>query len=146
MERPSASSRPHPISWAALAFALLLGACLPGEEERSCADGARIDLPVRLSDYADRGTLWPHGVHGAAHPEGHPGMDFNLAAAEADLPVFAPMAGEIVATTAEEDNPGSSCLILDSACIQVNLCHLRMAPGIRDGAKVKRGQLLGHVV
>lgn len=130
-----------------LAAILLLGGCLPSEErERSCADSARLDFPVDLADFADKGLMWPHGVHGAAHPEGHPGMDFNLAAVSADLRVYAPITGEIVATTGEEDNPGSSCLILDSACIQVNLCHIRMEPGIREGSQVKRGQFLGTVV
>lgn len=126
--------------------ALALFACLPGEGERACADSARLDLPVRLADFAAGGTLWPHGAHGAAHPEGHPGMDFNLASAAADIPVYAPIGGDIVASTGEEDNPGSSCLILDSACIQVNLCHIRMEPGIGDGVRVRRGQLLGKVV
>lgn len=122
-----------------------LAACLPQEQERSCADAARLDLPVRLGDFGGRGVLWPHGVHGAAHPEGHPGLDFNLSAPSADLPVYAPIAGEIVATTPEEDNPGSACLILDSACIQVNLCHIRMEPGLGQGSRVERGQLLGKV-
>jgi hypothetical protein len=126
------------------ALTLLVG-CLPHEQERACADMARLDLPVRLGDFGDQGVLWPHGVHGAAHPEGHPGLDFNLSAADADLAVFAPITGEIVATTPEADNPGSSCLILDSACIQVNLCHIRMEVGLGQGSRVKRGQLLGKV-
>jgi hypothetical protein len=115
------------------------------EEERSCADSARLDLPVRLADLAAEGMIWPHGVHGAAHPEGHPGLDFNLPSAAAELVVLAPISGEILATTGEENNPGSSCLILDSACIQVNLCHVRMDPGIREGARIARGQRLGTV-
>lgn len=131
--------------WIFLAAACL-AACLPAERERACADGARLDLPVRLGDFGGKGLLWPHGVHGAAHPEGHPGLDFNLAAAEAELPVYAPLSGEVVAAAPEEDNPGSSCLILDSACIQVNLCHLRLEPGLGQGSRVKRGQLLGKVV
>lgn len=131
----------------ALSACLILASCLPLEErERSCADSARLDLPVDLADYAARGVIWPHGVHGAAHPEGHPGIDFNLAGDSADLRVYAPISGEIVATTGEADNPGSSCLILDSACIQVNLCHIRMESGLKEGSKVKRGQLLGSVV
>lgn len=134
------------LSSAALSAAVCLAACFPQEQERACADTARLDLPVRLADFAGQGHLWPHGVHGAAHPEGHPGLDFNLSAADADIAVYAPIAGEIVATTAEEDNPGSSCLILDSACIQVNLCHIRLAAGLGEGSRVKRGQLLGKVV
>lgn len=156
MGRPldSRSARPRPRGiraalprLAILSAALLAGGCLPSEErERSCADIARLDLPIDLADYAGRGMIWPHGVHGAAHPEGHPGIDFNLTADSADLRVYAPISGEIVATTVEEDNPGASCLILDSACIQVNLCHIRMVAGLKEGSKVKRGQLLGTVV
>lgn len=146
--RPSARSPSAPwLRLGAFSAFLLLGSCLPLEErERSCADAARLDMPVDLSDYAARGMIWPHGVHGAAHPEGHPGIDFNLSADSADLRVYAPISGEIVATTVEEDNPGASCLILDSACIQVNLCHIRMEAGLKEGSKVKRGQLLGVVV
>lgn len=130
---------------ATLAMTVLV-ACLPQEQERACADGARLDLPVRLGDFGDEGILWPHGAHGAAHPEGHPGLDFNLAAADADIGVYAPITGEIVATTPEADNPGSSCLILDSACIQVNLCHIRLEAGLGRGSRVQRGQLIGKVV
>lgn len=132
------------LSAAALAAAVLCGC--QSAEERSCIDSARLDLPVDLAQYEAKGTVWPHGSHGAAHPEGHPGLDFNLSSAAADLPVYSPIGGEIVATTPEESNPGSSCLILDSACIQVNICHIRMEPGLKEGSRVKRGQLLGRVV
>jgi hypothetical protein len=158
MERPTASTAALSAaalfrkSLAAVPHALLacslLGSCVPWpglEEERSCADAARLDLPIRLADFASEGMIWPHGVHGAAHPEGHPGLDFNLPSDSADLAVFAPISGEIVAATGEENNPGSSCLILDSACIQVNLCHVMLDPGIREGSRILRGQRLGTV-
>lgn len=128
-----------------LAAGLLLAGCLPREEERACADSARLDLPVDLAAFDASGSIWPHGAHGGAHPEGHPGIDFNLPAAEAEIPVLAPITGEIVAATGEASNPGSSCLILDSACLQVNLCHVRLRPGLGEGSRVRRGEILGSV-
>jgi hypothetical protein len=115
-----------------------------GDGERACADTARLDFPVDLSVFAEKGTLWPHGAHGGAHPEGHPGIDF-ISAGEEEIVVTAPLSAQIVAVSAESTVAGNSCIVLDSACVEANFCHLRLDPGLKQGDNVKRGQRLGTV-
>jgi hypothetical protein len=135
-----------------LYLAIIAGLCLscqypwsPGE--RSCADHANLDMPIDLGVFAAKGTIRPYGVHGGFNPEGHPGMDFILSNSDVsgDLEVKASFTAEIVSITPETDYPGSSCIVMDSACIEVNLCHLRLDPSLKAGNKVKRGQSLGTV-
>jgi hypothetical protein len=115
--------------------------------ERSCADRASLDFPVDLSVYAVKGSLAPFGTHGGPSPEGHPGIDFLLDSADArgGIAVKASFSATIVSITPETDFPGSSCIVLDSACIEVNLCHVRLDPSLKVGGPVKRGQRLGMV-
>ncbi len=117
----------------------------PGE--KSCADHARLDMPVDLQTFAAKGTIRPFGVHGGPNPEGHPGMDFILNAVDGneDIEVKASFSAEVLSVTPEPDYPGSSCIVMDSACVEVNLCHLRLEADIKPGSKVKRGQKLGTV-
>lgn len=129
--------------------ALLLAACrLPWQPaERACADGARLDLPVDLADFAGKGSLWPFGVHGGPDPEGHPGIDFLLDSADARgaIAVKASFSADILSITPETAVPGASCIVLDSACVEVNLCHVVLDPSLKAGGKVARGQALGTV-
>jgi hypothetical protein len=125
----------------AAALVLLLAACrMPWQpEDRSCADHARLDLPVDLADYAVGGKLWPFGAHGGAHPEGHPGVDFLLDPADArgDIPVKASFSADIISITPETEIPGSSCIVMDSACVEVNLCHVILDPALKVGGRVE---------
>ena len=132
---------------AAAAF-LFLACQAPWQRgDRACADSARLDFPVDLAGYAGKGSLWPFGTHGGAHPEGHPGMDLLLDSADArgDIAVKASLSAEILSITPETEFPGSSCIVLDSACVEVNLCHVRLDPALRVGGSVTRGQRLGTV-
>jgi len=74
-------------------------------------------------------------------------MDFILDSADVtgDLNVKASFTAEILSITPETEFPGSSCIVMDSACVEVNLCHLRLDAGLRPGMTVKRGQKLGTV-
>lgn len=134
---------------AALGLCLLLAACrMPWQEpESSCSDTARLDMPVDLAAFAANGSMWPFGVHGGNHPEGHPGFDLFLPAGDAAGPieVKASYSATILSVTPESEFPGSSCLVLDSACIQVNLCHVVLDPSLKAGSRVQRGQKLGTV-
>ena len=133
----------------ALLAAGMLGSCQwPGAGDGgSCAEQARLSLPVDLQAFSGQGLIWPHGAHGGVNPEGHPGIDFILeGGASRDIPVYASFASTIVAVTEEPSNPGSSCLTLDSACVEVNLCHVRLDPGLRAGSRLKRGERLGLVM
>ena len=128
------------------AAALCFTSCLwGGGEDRACADDADLALPVDLADFAG-GSLWPHGVHGGGHPEGHPGLDFMAADGfPGDIPVFASFSATLMEVQADSANPGSSCIVLDSACMQINICHLVLAAGLKAGSAVTRGQRLGSV-
>lgn len=116
-------------------------------EESSCSDSARLAMPVDLAAFAANGSVWPFGIHGGNHPEGHPGIDLFLPAGEASVPieVKASFNAAILSITPETEFPGSSCIVLDSACIEVNLCHVVLDPSLKSGAQVKRGQKLGTV-
>src|SRR4051812_9301014 len=126
--------------------ALWLCACrMPWQPAgRACADGASLALPIELDRFAGTGTLWPFGAHGGPHPEGHPGIDFLIDTADVrgTIAVRASYAAEIVSITPETDNPGASCIVMDSACVEVNLCHVVLDPSLRPGGKVARGQAL----
>jgi hypothetical protein len=115
--------------------------------ERPCADAARLDFPVDLAAFAANGSVWPFGTHGGNSPEGHPGLDLFLDTADAvgEIPVKASFSAGIVSITPESGFPGSSCIVLDSACVEVNLCHVRLDPKLKEGMSVKRGQRLGVV-
>ncbi len=142
--------RPHSIATslalAAIASAMLMACQAPWQAgERPCADAARLDFPVDLSAFAANGSVWPFGAHGGNSPEGHPGIDLFLdtADSEGEIPVKASFSAGIVSITPESGFPGSSCIVLDSACVEVNLCHVRLDPGLKEGMSVKRGQRLG---
>ncbi|MDQ3000304.1 MAG: hypothetical protein M3Y08_03450 [Fibrobacterota bacterium] len=131
----------------ALAAATVLLSCqAPWQDgERACADTAYLDFPMDLDAFAVKGRLWPFGLHGGNHPEGHPGIDFILDSADVrgDIPIIASFSAVIISITPETDFPGNSCIVLDSACVEVNLCHVKLDPALKEGGSVKRGQKLG---
>lgn len=89
----------------------------------------------------------PFGIHGGATPEGHAGVDFILDsnASEQAIEVRASFTAEILSITPESAFPGSSCIVMDSACIEVNLCHLELNKDLKVGDRVERNTLLGLV-
>lgn len=130
----------------ALAAGIFLSCQAPWQDgERPCADTARLDFPVDLSAFAANGSVWPFGTHGGNSPEGHPGIDLFLdsADAEGEVTVKASFTAEILSIIPETGFPGSSCIVMDSACVEVNLCHVRLDPGLKKGMIVKRGERLG---
>ncbi len=130
---------------AALSFISCQYPWSPGE--RSCADQARVDLPIDLKTFQAHGSLRPFGLHGGVNPEGHPGIDFILEAADTNVntKVTASFSADVISVTPETEYPGSSCLVMDSACVEVNLCHLHLDPKIKPGMRVTRGQILGTI-
>jgi hypothetical protein len=140
---------PWPTAMAqAFAACLFLSCQAPWQAgERPCADTARLEFPVDISTFAENGSLWPFGAHGGNSPEGQPGIDLFLdtAGAGGEIPVIASFSAGIVSITPESGYPGSSCIVLDSACVEVNLCHVRLDPKLKAGMGVKRGQRLGVV-
>lgn len=134
---------------AAMGLVLLFAACrMPWQEDTyACADSARLDMPVDLAAFAAGGSIYPFGIHGGNHPEGHPGIDLFLPATESngDIAVKASFSAAILSITPESGFPGGSCIVLDSACVEVNLCHVVLDPALKPGDRVSRGQKLGTV-
>ncbi len=138
----------RPLVLAALSLSLLLSCQYPwSPAERACADHAQLALPIDLQVFASKGTLRPFGIHGGANPEGHPGLDFILNSSDAagDPEVLASFSATVLSVTPETDYPGSSCLVMDSACVEVNLCHVHLEAGIKAGSHIIRGQKLGTI-
>lgn len=109
------------------------------------ASEPRLSLPVAIADLrAERYGVWPFGIHGGGHPEGHGGFDLELSPG---APVRAPIDGTI---ERREDNgtfPGQQDLALaaDGGGRYVQIGHLQAIPdSVVPGARVVRGELLGH--
>ena len=82
--------------------------------------------------------VWPFGVHGGGHPEGHPGWDFEIAA---DRFVRAAAAGTVVSI---REYGQKDVAIRHRPGYLTNYHHLRtLEPGIVVGAAVASGQALG---
>jgi hypothetical protein len=103
-----------------------------------------IDLPIdALADNANAAYgLWPFGVHGGGHPEGHAGWDVEFAAGAT---VRAAAAGTISEITPNDDFPAQSNLTLEHRPgISTRYHHLTNLPGaIVTGASVAAGDVLG---
>lgn len=138
----------RPLVPALLAAGLLFSCQYPwSPTERPCADHAQLDMPIDLHAFAAKGSLRPFGLHGGTNPEGHPGLDFILNSTDAtgEPVVLASYSATVLSITPETDYPGGSCLVMDSACVEVNLCHVRLEPNIKVGSRIQRGQRLGSV-
>ncbi len=115
--------------------------------ERNCADTAHLNFPIDLQTFAQSGSIIPFGIHGGANPEGHAGIDFILDSnvSQQTIEVKASFTAEILSITPESAFPGSSCIVMDSACIEVNLCHLQLNKALKVGDRVERNSVLGLV-
>ena len=139
------------LKWLALPLPFLLACQAPwNSKEAHCADKARLNFPIDLGQFLEsikKASLWPFGVHGGTSPEGHLGIDFIFDTADFKAPVLvkASFSAQIISITAESAFPGSSCLVMDSACVEVNLCHLVRDAKLKSGMNVSRGQVLGTV-
>jgi len=137
--------------WHILPVTFLLSCQAPwNAKEVNCADTARLSFPIDLSQFLDstkKASLWPFGVHGGTSPEGHLGIDFIFDTAHLETPVLvkASFSAQIISITAESAFRGSSCIVMDSACVEVNLCHLILDAKLKVGMNVSRGQVLGAV-
>jgi len=106
---------------------------------------ARLALPVRIEDLrAEKYGVWPFGVHGGGHPEGHGGFDFELAR---DAAVVAAADGRVERVEASRDFPGQFDvgLVHDELGLRTSYGHLRDVPAsVARGATVRAGDLLGR--
>lgn len=102
-------------------------------------------LPVRIEDLrAEKYGVWPFGIHGGGHPEGHGGFDFEL-----DREATVSAAADGVVERAEENGafPGQFDLAIrhEPSGLRTSYGHLAsLAPGLVRGATVRRGDPLGR--
>ncbi|MFO1265304.1 MAG: hypothetical protein U1F67_00020 [Rubrivivax sp.] len=126
---------------ASMLAASVLAACAG----RSVSAGASppIALPIAIADLrSERYGIWPFGIHGGGHPEGHGGFDFELCAPAA---IRAPLDGVIARRSDNETFAGQQDLCIEAGELRVQIGHLRDIPDqCRAGAMVKRGDLLGR--
>ena len=91
-------------------------------------------------------TVWPFGVHGnQGHTEGHPGIDFI---SSTSARVFAAADGTVSriepnATNGEYVDGATSVYVRADCGITCDYQPLLAVPGLKVGARVTRGQLLG---
>jgi hypothetical protein len=103
-----------------------------------------IDLPIAsLADSAQAEyRLWPFGVHGGGHPEGHAGWDFEYAAG---AQVYAAAGGTVTSVEPNDDFPGQSDVTIEHRPgIETRYHHVEnLDPAIVEGAAVASGDVLG---
>jgi len=102
-----------------------------------------MDMPIAAGDGAlNTYGIWPYGVHGGSHPEGHQGIDIEFAAGASTL---AATDGTVTYLERNSTFPARWDLIL-AARPGVNVQYDHMGtpdPAIAVGATVVRGQVLG---
>jgi murein DD-endopeptidase MepM/ murein hydrolase activator NlpD len=101
-----------------------------------------VDLPI--DSFADSTQtayrLWPFGVHGGGHPEGHAGWDFEYAAG---AEVHAAADGTVTSVE-PNDTVGWDLVIEHRPGIETRYHHVEnLAPGVVEGAAVSAGEVLG---
>lgn len=90
-------------------------------------------------------NIWPFGVHGGGHPEGHPGWDFTLTA---DQPVLMPADGTVYeATPSSAEDPQGVDVGIALACgLRLYFTPMRPDPSLVVAGKVlRRGDRLGSM-
>jgi len=103
-----------------------------------------IDLPIdSIADGASLAYgLWPFGVHGGGHPEGHAGWDVEFAAG---AKVHAAADGTVASVVPNDDFPGQQNVTIEHRPgIATRYDHVaNLEPGIVEGAAVASGDVLG---
>jgi len=84
-------------------------------------------------------VLWPYGVKGGGHPEGHPGFDFE---APENSEILAVQNGSIISVTTDG---GHGIVIIQSVGgITVTYQHIGIS-NVHNGQKIKQGDVIGFV-
>ncbi|MCC7441967.1 MAG: peptidoglycan DD-metalloendopeptidase family protein [Bdellovibrionales bacterium] len=128
------------LGFALVAIAIGVGAVL-GEGCGIATVYPVLDLPVRVGEL-DGDYLWPYGVHGGGHPEGHAGFDLF---STQERTVVASADGTITVRK-ESDGPGGEDVeIAVGGGLLVSIHHLTPRSGLAVGDQVKRGETIGHL-
>lgn len=100
-------------------------------------------LPFDPENYRyDVQGIWPFCVHGGDHPEGHGGIDFELAP---NTPIIAVADGRVGYIERPENSPhgwGGGVHIVSEAQVVGYVCLVNIS--VKEGDEVKKGQLLGY--
>jgi murein DD-endopeptidase MepM/ murein hydrolase activator NlpD len=102
-----------------------------------------VDLPVAAGDQAFAAYgVWPYGVHGGGHPEGHPGLDFDFAPGAS---IRAAASGTVDRIEANGEFPDQwNVRVRHRAAYETKYDHVgALAVGVAAGAAVVPGQALG---
>jgi len=102
-----------------------------------------IGMPILETDGATvTFGVWPYGVHGGGHPEGHPGVDIEYAPG---AKVRAASAGTVISTLPNPTFPTQTDLLVEARpSVFVQYGHMAaLEPGIVDGATISEGDILG---
>jgi hypothetical protein len=107
------------------------------------AEPFTIDMPI-LAGQGARVTfgLWPFGVHGGGHPEGHAGWDIEYAA---NALARAAADGVVVSIEDNDAGPGQKNVEINHRPGRSTVYHhlVDLEPGIAVGVEVGRGDPLG---
>ncbi|MAE28279.1 MAG: M23 family metallopeptidase [Planctomycetota bacterium] len=102
-----------------------------------------MNMPLVAADGAiNNYGIWPYGVHGGGHPEGHPGIDIEYATGTS---VLAACAGTITAIGPNSHFPSLMDLMLEARPgVLVQYDHMgAVDPSLAVGSAVVEGQVLG---
>jgi hypothetical protein len=101
-----------------------------------------LDIPVDVSKLG-AGVLWPYGVHGGGHPEGHPGFDFQSNQA-LEVHASADMTLDRIEPNSEEGGDIHRWMVAyRDTSLTINFSNLSLASGLHAGSRVKRGDVIG---
>ena len=104
-----------------------------------------VGLPLASTDHAATTfCIWPYGVHGGGHPEGHPGIDFEYVAGS---DVIAAAAGEVLSVSLNEYHlPDVLYTIIQEARPGVHVIYdevVDVEPSVTVGAVLASGDVIG---
>lgn len=137
---------------ALVVLAVTVAGCGKNSEQPSCelteitaggACGCDLQLPVDTTLQTGQYLLWPFGLHGGGHPEGHRGWDF---VSDTQLSIYAPGAGTVVqfdTSVQDEDAEGTAPYIKLDCGVVVSFQPMRPDAAIKVGTHVTKGQRLG---
>ena len=126
---------------------LLAGLALTGcsgPTSPSSQDFAKYNLPINLSqvDVASPLKLWPYGVQGGDHPNGHPGIDLTLVVGG---DVIADQKGTVI-DVATSVNPGERGItVRHGDGWKSYFTGFFQGINVTKGQSISQGQVLGRV-
>jgi len=100
-----------------------------------------LDLPVDVTQLGGN-YLWPYGVHGGGHPEGHPGIDF-ISTYPVTVRAPADMTLDKIQPAESEGNVYLFATPFRNSSLSINFSSLILASGLSSGSRVKRGDVIG---